>query len=186
VSKSYYMACLDVAGRRCVVVGGGSVGFEKAAGLAACGARVTVVSPCLHEAFATLEVDWSRRRYRRRDLRGAFLVVAATSDRPLNVRVHRDAEARGILCNVADVPELCSFILPAVHREGPIAVAVSTGGASPALAKRIRDRVAGIVGPEHAELAEELARLRPDAKRRFRTYEERRDHFEALVAERLP
>ena len=125
------MACLDLAGRRCVVVGGGSVGLEKAAGLAACGAAVTVVSPELDESFAELEVEWARGRYAESDLRGAFLVIAATSDRAVNERVQRDAEARGMLCNVADVPELCNFILPAVHREGPIAVAVSTGGASP-------------------------------------------------------
>jgi precorrin-2 dehydrogenase/sirohydrochlorin ferrochelatase len=185
VSKHYYMACLDVSGRRCIVVGGGSVGLEKASGLIACGARVTVVSPQLHESFSSLDVEWVSRRYRKRDLRGAFLVVAATSIREVNERVHRDAEARGMLCNVADVPELCNFILPAVHREGPIAVAVSTGGASPALAKRIRDEVAAIVGPEHAQLAGELQALRPEVKRRFSTYEERRDYFDALVAERL-
>jgi siroheme synthase-like protein len=90
-----------------------------------------------------------------------------------------------MLCNVADVPELCNFILPAVHREGPIAVAVSTGGASPALAKRLRTQIAGLVGPEHAELAEELRTLRPEVKERFATYEERRDYFEELVTERL-
>src|SRR5579872_4656538 len=98
------MACLDVSGRRCVVVGGGSVGHEKAAGLAACGARVTVVSPELHPAFAGLDVAWVPRRYRRRDLRGAFLVIAATSDNEANRHVYRDAERRGMLCNVADVP----------------------------------------------------------------------------------
>ena len=90
-----------------------------------------------------------------------------------------------MLCNVADVPELCNFILPAVHREGPIAVAVSTGGASPALAKRLRSQIAELVGPEHAELAEELRALRPEVKERFATYEERRDYFEELVTERL-
>jgi siroheme synthase-like protein len=185
VTKDYYMACLDLAGRRCVVVGGGVVGLEKAAGLAACGAAVTVVSPELHESFAELEVEWVARPYRRSDLRGAFLVIAATGDRAVNKRVHRDAEARGMLCNVADVPELCNFILPAVHRQGAIAVAVSTGGASPALAKRIRSEIAEIVGPEHAELAEELRSMRPEVKARFATYEERRDFFEEVVAERL-
>jgi precorrin-2 dehydrogenase len=185
VSHDYYMACLDVAGRRCVVIGGGSVGFEKAAGLAGCGGEVTIVSPELHESFSALEVEWVRRRYRRSDLRGAFLVIAATSDRTVNERVHRDAEARGMLCNVADVPELCNFILPAVHRQGPIAVAVSTGGASPALAKRLRSEIAELVGPEHAELAEELRAMRPEVKERFATYEERRDYFEELVTERL-
>ena len=172
------MACLDLRGRRCVVVGGGSVGLEKTKGLLACGARVTVVSPELHEEMRALDVTWREGRYRRSDLGGAFLVVAATSDRSVNERVHRDAEARAMLCNVADVPDLCNFILPAVHREGPIAVAVSTGGASPALAKRLRAMIAAIVRPEHAELAEELRAMRPDVKARFQSYEERRAHLD--------
>jgi siroheme synthase-like protein len=185
VADAYYMACLDLSGRRCVVVGGGSVGYEKAAGLAACGAAVTVVSPELEPSFAELVFEWRRGRYERSDLDGAFLVIAATSDREVNECVSRDAEARGMLCNVADVPDLCNFILPAVHREGPIAVAVSTGGASPALAKRLRSQIAELVRPEHAELAEELRAIRPEVKERFASYEERRDYFEDLVTERL-
>jgi precorrin-2 dehydrogenase / sirohydrochlorin ferrochelatase len=179
------MTCLDVAGRRCVVVGGGSVGREKAGGLAACGASVAVVSPELDASFAELEVEWTPRAYRTADLDGAFLAMAATSDRAVNEEVSRDAEARGLLCNVADAPELCTFILPAVHREGPIAVAVSTGGASPALAKRLRSQIAELVQPRHAELARQLEALRPEVKRRFATYEERRDYFEELVRDRL-
>ncbi len=170
MSTQYYMACLDVAGRRCVVVGDGALADEKAAGLEACGALV-------HRVPAA--------RYRRRVLRGAFLVVAATPDRALGERICRDAERRSMLCNVADMPDLCNFILPAVHREGPIAVAVSTGGASPALAKRLRDEIAEIVRPEHGALAEELRALRPWAKERFARYEERRDYFEEIVRERL-
>ena len=185
MERQFYMVCLDVAGRRCVVVGGGAVGFEKASGLAMCGAAVTVVSPELHESFAELEVEWVPRRYRKSDLRGAFVVVAATGIREVDTRVSRDAERGGKPCNVADVPALCSFILPAVHREGTIAVAVSTGGASPALAKRLRSQIAELVGPEHAELAEELRAMRPAVKERFPTYEERRDYFEEIVAERL-
>jgi siroheme synthase-like protein len=179
------MACLDVAGRRCLVVGGGPVGLEKATGLVACGARVTVVSPELHEGFGVLDVEWHARGYAQGDLEGMFLVIAATNVTEVNETVHRDAEARAMLCNVADVPELCNFILPAVHREGPIAVAVSTGGASPALAKRLRTQIAALVGPEHAELAHELHAMRPEVKARFETYEERRDYFEELVTERL-
>jgi siroheme synthase-like protein len=185
VGKDFYMACLDVAGRRCVLVGGGAVAQEKAAGLSACGAAVRVVSPDLHESFAELEVDWVARRYRSGDLDGAFLVIVATGDREVDEAVWHDAEALGKLCNVADVPELCNFILPAVHREGPIAVAVSTGGASPALAKRLRSEIAELVTPEHAELAEELRAMRPEVKERFDTYEERRDYFEEVVAARL-
>jgi len=164
----FYMACLNVEGRRCVVVGDGGMAAEKVEGLRACGAIVDQVT-----------------KYRRRVLKGAFLVVAATPDRALNERIFRDAERRAMLCNVADVPELCNFILPAVHREGTIAVAVSTGGASPALAKRLRERIAEIVRPEHAELAEELRAMRPWVKERFQSYEERRDFFEEIVRERL-
>jgi precorrin-2 dehydrogenase/sirohydrochlorin ferrochelatase len=185
VNERYYMACLDLRGRRCVVVGGGTVGLEKAQGLLACGAAVTLVAPEVVPQFHELDVVWRPRTYRARDLAGAFLVVAATSQRRVNERVHADAEERGMLCNVADVPDLCNFILPAVHREGPIAVAVSTGGASPALAKRIRREVAAIVGPQHAALARRLFALRPEAKRRYATYAERRDYFEALVEEAL-
>jgi precorrin-2 dehydrogenase/sirohydrochlorin ferrochelatase len=179
------MACLDLRGRRCVVVGGGTVGTEKAKGLLTCGAAVTVVSPELNDELRGLGVAWRARRYRRSDLHGAFLVIAATPDRKVNERVHRDAEERGMLCNVADAPGLCNFILPAVHREGPIAVAVSTGGASPALAKRIRSDVAAIVTPEHAALARRLEELRPWVKEHYRSYEERRDFFESLVEDAL-
>jgi len=170
MSKQYYMAAVDVEGRRCIVVGEGGMADEKVAGLEACGAAVDRVAPA---------------RYKRRTLKGALLVVAATHDRKLNERIFRDAERRGMLCNVADVPGLCNFILPAVHREGPIAVAVSTGGASPALAKRLRSMIAAIVRPEHAELAEELRAMRPDVKARIKSYEERRDYFEEIVRERL-
>jgi siroheme synthase-like protein len=90
-----------------------------------------------------------------------------------------------MLCNVADQPDLCSFILPAVHRNGPIAVGISTGGASPALAQRMRDEIAELFGEQYATLARRLRDLRPEAKERFATYEERRDYFQRLVEEEL-
>jgi precorrin-2 dehydrogenase/sirohydrochlorin ferrochelatase len=183
--KRYYMACLDLEGRPVLVVGGGAVAREKVAGLLECGARVAVVAPEIDPELEREHVELVRRPYRESDLDGRLLVVAATSTPSVNRRVFRDAEARGLLCNVVDVPDLCSFILPAVHRQGPIAVAVSTGGASPALAQRLRDDIAGVVGPRHAELALELRALRPWAKERYPTYEARRDFFQALVAERL-
>ena len=183
--KRYYMACLDLEGRSCLVVGGGRVGLEKVEGLLACGARVTVVAPRMVEDLEELAVERQRRGYRTSDLHGRFLVVAATSTPSLNRRIFGDAEARSLLCNVADTPELCSVILPAVHRVGPIAVAVSTGGASPALAQRIRDEVAARIGPEHAALARELQALRPWAKAQLPTYEARRDYFRKRVEEAL-
>jgi precorrin-2 dehydrogenase/sirohydrochlorin ferrochelatase len=183
--KRYYMACLDLEGRSCLVVGGGPVGFEKARGLLDCGARVTVVARRFTSELVDLPVERLERSYKSTDLEGRFLVVAATSDTGLNRRVYADAEARSLLCNVADAPELCNFILPAVHRQGPIAIAVSTGGASPALAQRIRGQLAGEIGPGYAELALRLRELRPWAKEHLATYEERRLFFEELVEEAL-
>jgi siroheme synthase-like protein len=179
------MACLDLTRRSVLVVGGGAVAFEKVRGLLDAGARVTVVASEAVPELLCLPVEWLRRGYNSSDLRGRFLVVAATSSTAVNRRVFADAEARNVFCNVVDVPELCSFILPAVHRQGPIAVAVSTGGASPALAQRIRDDVAGLVGPRHADLAEELRALRPWAKENLPTYDARRDFFRQRVEEAL-
>lgn len=184
--KHYYMACLDLEGRECLVVGGGPVALEKAEGLLDCGAQVTIVAPQIISELELLPVAHLAREYRTSDLEGRFLVIAATSDTELNRRVHADAEARSLLCNVADVPELCNFILPAVYRQDPIAIAVSTGGASPALAQRIRGQISAEIGPEYGELARHLQSLRPWAKERFKTYEERRDYFQRLVEEALP
>lgn len=184
-TQRYYIACLDLEGRDVLVVGGGRVALEKVEGLLDCGARVTVVAPQVVPELAALDVTLVRRGYRSDDLADRFLVVVATSTTSVNRRVFRDAEAQALLCNVVDVPELCSFILPAVHREDPIAVAVSTGGASPALAQRLRDEIARVVGPEHAALARSLQELRPWAKSHFVTYEERKAYFAGLVQEAL-
>ena len=183
--KRYYMACLDLEGRSALVVGGGAVAREKVEGLLDCGSRVTVVAPEIDPELDRPGVELVRREYRSADLDGQLLVVAATSTEEVNRRVFGDAEARGLLCNVVDVPDLCSFILPAVHRVDPIAIAISTGGASPALAQRLRDEIAAVVRPEHATLARRLRDLRPWAKKEFPTYEERRDYFQQLVEAEL-
>lgn len=162
----HYVACLDLTGRRCLVIGAGPTADEKANALLACGAHVAVSAT-----------------YNPGLLDGAWLAVVADPD--LGEHVQADCEARGVFCNVADVPHLCSFILPALHRQGPITIAVSTGGASPALAQRLRDQFADQLGPEHEQLAHELRRLRPWAKRNLPSYEERRDYFRAAVTRAL-
>ena len=183
--KRYYLACLDLNGRSCLVVGGGKVGLEKARGLLDCGAEVTVVAPRIEPELERLAVRLRHRRYETGDLDGHFLVVAATPVRSVNQRIFREAERRSMLANVVDTPELCSFILPAVYRRDPIALAVSTGGASPALAKRLRDELGARIGDEHVVLARRLRDLRPWARRHLRSYAERRDYFENLVEESL-
>jgi siroheme synthase-like protein len=168
--SDHYVACLDLTGRACLVVGDGAMAREKVDGLAAAGSEVTLIAAAEYRA-AILDAVW--------------LVVAATSDDELNRRIYADANARRIFCNVADVPELCSFILPALHRRGPITVAVSTAGASPALAQWLRDRFAAEIGDEHARLAVELREIRPWVKANLHTYEERRDYFRKRVTQAL-
>jgi siroheme synthase-like protein len=183
--KHHYVACIDLEGRSVLVVGAGHVAHEKASALLDCGAAVTVVAPEAAPDVEALDVELLRRRYRSSDLDGRFLVVAATADTVVNRRVFADAEARSLLCNVVDVPELCSFILPALHREDPITVAVSTGGASPVLAQRLRDEIAAVVRPEHAALAVRLRDLRPWAKANLPSYAARRDYFAGIVRDEL-
>jgi siroheme synthase-like protein len=181
----YYMACLDLSGRSCLVVGGGPIALEKVGGLLAAGARVTVVAPEIVPELRALDVELVEREYRPADLARRFLVVAATADPAVDRGVFEDAEERSVLCNAVDTPELCSLILPAVHRDGPIALAVSTGGASPALAKRIRDELAAALRPEYPQIARQLRALRPWAKRNIGTYEERREYFEDVLERAL-
>jgi precorrin-2 dehydrogenase / sirohydrochlorin ferrochelatase len=181
MSVRHYMVCLDLRGRSCLVVGGGRVASEKAHGLLECGGDVTLVAPAFDTELETLPVRLLRRPFRNSDVVNRFLVIAATNDRLVNSRVSSIAGRRGVPCNVADDPELCSFILPAIARRGPITVAVSTGGSSPALAQRLRDDIGELVTERHARLAERLLELRPWAKRELQTYEERRDFFQELV-----
>jgi siroheme synthase-like protein len=182
---TFYMACLKLTGRRCLVVGGGSVGLEKVEGLLACEASVHVIAPAVHPALEELissgDVVWSQREFQEGDLEGHFLAIAATADTDVNVAVFNEAETRSMLCNVVDVPPLCSFILPAIVRTGPIAIAISTAGASPALAKRMKREIGTLYGPEHAQLAEILNNLRGWAKSTLPTYDERKRFFEGIV-----
>lgn len=166
---TWYPVFLDVEGKSVLVVGSGTMAEEKIEGLEAAGAHVEVVAA---EAFEDAHVQ------------GKSLVIAAT-DEEMGARVARAAGQANVFCNVADVPQHCSFILPAIHREGLITVAVSTGGASPALAQWLRAKIAELVGPEHARLAEKLRSLRPWAKENLPTYEERRDFFQEIVRKEL-
>jgi len=185
METNFYMAALNLTNRRCLVVGAGAIGLEKIEGLLASEAEVSVVAPEADPEVAELAetgtVDWKRRRYVPDDLEGCFLVVAATSDTDVNIAVYNDAEARSMLVNVVDVPPLCNFILPAIVRRGPIAIAISTAGASPALAKRMKDEIAEQFGDEYAALALMLNEVRGWAKATLPTYQDRKSFFESIV-----
>jgi precorrin-2 dehydrogenase/sirohydrochlorin ferrochelatase len=182
----FYIACLKLSGRRCVVVGGGEIGLEKVDGLLACDADVTLICPDavpqLQELAAEGSIRWERREYAGpQDLEGTFIVIASTGDSEVNIGVWEDAEARAMMVNVVDVPPLCNFILPAIVRTGPLAIAISTAGASPALAKRIKAEIAEEYGEPYARLAELLNEVRGWAKRTLPTYQDRKAFFESIV-----
>ena len=181
----FYIACLKLDGRKCVVVGGGDIGLEKVEGLLACNGHVTLVAPNaigpLRELADEGSIRWERRSYEPGDLEGTFMVIAATNDTDVNIGVYEDAERRAMLVNVVDVPPLCNFILPAIIRTGPLAIAISTAGASPALAKRIRNQIAEEYGEPYARLAILLNEVRGWAKGTLPTYGDRKDFFESIV-----
>ncbi len=181
----FYIACLRLTGRRCVVIGGGDVGLEKVEGLLASDADVTLIAPDAHPELVQLSLEgsirWERREYKPGDLEGCLIAIAATSDTDVNIRVFEDAEARAMLVNVVDVPPLCNFILPAIVRTGPLAIAISTAGASPALAKRMKREIGELFGEPYAMLAVLLNEARGWAKATLPTYQNRKVFFESIV-----
>ena len=181
----FYIACLKLSSRKCLVVGGGEIGLEKVEGLLACDAEVTLVAPAANDELRALaaegSITWQQREYAPTDLEGAFMVIACTDDTDVNIRVFDDAERRAMLVNIVDVPPLCNFILPAIVRTGPLAIAISTAGASPALAKRMKREVSELFGEEYARLAVMLNDVRGWAKGTLPTYQDRKDFFEGIV-----
>jgi precorrin-2 dehydrogenase/sirohydrochlorin ferrochelatase len=137
----YYPIHLDIKNRNCLIVGGGAVGTRKVNTLLECGAHVTVVSPD----------PMKKRAYRSDDLTGMFLVIGATDDETLNRQVSKDAERAHILCNIADRPEVCNFILPSIVHQGDLVITISTSGKSPALAKNLRQKLETQFGREYAD-----------------------------------
>jgi siroheme synthase-like protein len=181
----FYIACLKLTGRRCLVVGGGEIGLEKVEGLLACDGKVVLVAPRavpeLEALAAEGSIEWQRREYETADLERTFIAIAATNDTDVNIRVYEDAERRAMLVNIVDVPPLCNFILPAIVRTGPLAIAISTAGASPALAKRIKAQIAEEYGEPYARLAVLLNEVRGWAKGTLPTYQDRKAFFEEIV-----
>jgi len=179
-AASLFPMFLKLEGRHCLVLGAGSVGEPKIRSLVDCGARVRVVAPSASEAVQAWasggELMWLARTFEPADLDGVFLVVAATSSPEVNHAIYREAQARGILCNVVDDPPHCDFYYPAIVRRGQLQIAISTAGLSPALAQRIRKQLEEQFPPAYGTWLEDLGRQReslfreggdPAERRRF-------------------
>ena len=184
---------LKLENRRCLVVGAGSIAESKIAGLLDTGARLRVVAPEATpqvRAWARArKIEWQQRIFRSVDLRGMFLVVAATPSTALHEKIFRAAQRLGVLCNIVDVPRLCDFYYPAVVRRGALQIAVSTAGQSPALAQRLRKELEDLFGPEYEEwlasvgkAREEMQaqKLNPEDRKQLRHEMVSREAFEAF------
>lgn len=164
----YYPIYLDIKGKKCVVVGGGDVAYRKAVSLKEAGAQVVVISPELsHEFSREKDLTILLQKYEERCLEGATLVIAATDDREINQRVWEEAQRHGLLVNVVDQPALCNFIVPSVVNRGELQISISTGGASPALARRMRQELETRFGPEYGDFIALLSKLRPEVRSRI-------------------
>lgn len=186
---TYYPAYLDIRERNCLVVGGGSVGTRKACTLLDCGAAVTVVGPIVSERLQALSqtdnLTIESRAYRSSDLDGMFLVIGATDDRALNRRISQDADHRGVLCNIADEPESCSFILPSVIRKGDLVISISTSGRSPAMAKKMRKELESQFGDEYVDFLKLMGAIRHRWLKQTRSSASHKHVFEALIQSEL-
>ena len=166
---TYYPVFLDLHGKRCLIIGGGALAESKIGKLLDAGAKITVVSPKINAGIKTAlkqgNLEWLEREYQTGDLAGAFLGIAATNLRAVNQRIFQEAEELGILLNVVDEPSQCTFIAPSIVNRGPVTVAISTGGASPALARKLREALSESQVLEWADMAGVLSRARKQVKK---------------------
>ncbi len=160
----YYPIFVDLVGRPCVVVGAGKVAERKARSLMASGALVTVISPRwtpgIESDAAKGRLTLVKRGYKKGDVKGAFIVIAATDSEETNQAIAKEARLGKAMVNVVDSPELCDFIAPSVVERGSLALAISTSGACPGLAKKLRKDLEKIIGKEYAIFTDMLAKAR--------------------------
>ena len=182
---NYYPVLLALAGRRCVVIGGGAIAEGKVVGLLEGGANVTLISPELTPALAVLagsgEIAYYARGYQPGDLEGAFLAIAATDDRAVNAEVWQEAQARNVLLNAVDDVPHCTFIAPAIIRRGDLVISISTSGKAPALAVRLKEKLEHMLGPEYERFLSLAGGWRARLAARLPNFEQRKARWYQLV-----
>jgi|SRR5579864_130111 len=182
----FFPIVLDIAGRKCLVVGAGEVAAGKIAGLLSYGAKIVVVSPRavreIKDQARAGELTWQQRTFSPRDVKGAFLAIAATNSSAVNGAVFRACRARRVLCNAVDDPEHCDFFYPAVVRRGLLQIAISTNGRAPALAARLRRDLEDQFGPDWSSWVEQVGKLRRDMLRQKLSVETRRRRLLQLAS----
>ena len=167
--SDYYPVYLNLKGRSCVIIGGGRVAEGKLSKLQGAGARITVISPQVTQEIQTAahegQLEWCEREYQDGDLQQAFLAVAATNVRSVNQQIFQEAERHNVLLNVVDDTPLCTFIAPSIVERGPVTLAISTAGASPALARKLRESLTHDPVLDWADLAGVMSNVRREVKK---------------------
>ena len=180
-----YPVSLDIAGRLCVVVGGGRVAARKVRGILAAGARVRIISPELTSQLSALvargSVEWLEKPFAAEDLSGAFLVFAATDQPSVQAEAVAAARAHNLLVNVADDPEACNFQVPAVLRRGDLSISIATNGKTPAVAALVRRRLEEVVGEEYGILTALVAAVREDVLAQAASDAEKKILFQKIL-----
>lgn len=188
-SKNYYPAFLDITERKCVVIGGGRVAERKCPPLIRAGAKVVVISPTLTQGLEALKkrglIRHIGRRYRRGDMKSAFVAIAATDSREINLKVVADATMYKTLLNVVDNPPLCNFIVPSVLRRGSLTIAISTGGVSPAMARTIRKSLEGLYRAEFSKYLKFLNTIRTKAMKEIPDKRKRSALLKGLASQEI-
>jgi precorrin-2 dehydrogenase/sirohydrochlorin ferrochelatase len=181
----YYPVNLDIRHRKCLVVGGGAVGTRKVKTLLKCGGRVTVISPTLtptlQDLYQQKRIEWREKEYQSPDLDGMFLVIGATDDETLNRKISTDAQRNNQLCNIADRPAICNFILPSIVHQGDLIIGISTSGKSPALAKQLRQEMEKQFGSEYADFLTIMGAIRKKLLAREHEPEAHKHLFEQII-----
>jgi siroheme synthase-like protein len=183
--RTYYPVSLDLNNKSCLVVGAGDVGGHKAKALVDAGACVTVIAPVAGKIVKGLArskaVKFLRRKCRLSDVKGCFLVIAATDDEKINIALAAHASKNNILINVVDVPHLCNFIVPSTFKDGPLAVSVSTSGVSPVVAQDIKKKIQDMLGQGYGPYLKILAEVREKIKERYPAMEERKVFYQRII-----
>lgn len=181
----FYPISLDISNEKCVVVGGGDVAERKIIRLLECGARVVLVGKTITPGLRAMKdeetIEHVPDDYREEHIEGAFLVIGATDRNDVNERIYRDSRSRGILVNVVDEPARCNFIVPAIFRRKDLLIAISTGGKSPALARKLREKMEEKYGPEYGILLDIMGNLRKKIIARGGTSAENKRIFESVL-----
>jgi len=188
--NEYFPVFLNLKDKLCLVIGGGKVAERKVENLLKTGAKVKVISPEVTPALKKLveegKIEWERRVYKKRDLNSAWLIIAATNDPKAQKEIYKEAEEKRIFCNVVDVPELCSFIVPSTIKRGLLTIAISTSGVSPAVARRLRETLEEIIGEEYNFYLELMKNLRKQILSLNLSAEEKEKKLQKLAMAPIP